>query len=236
MKIVSIIDLSKKIKKYTSNNPKVIFIRINPYPLNDMLKLIYGEISNKLWINKYKKDIIRKSIEERANKTIEKINEKLKLCKNDIISSEVGEYIISILGKQALSDSLNYIHLPLAELWKEKASGNPGFDFHSESTNNKIIFGEAKYVCGKNAYNSSLSQINKFIVLKKDLMEIVDLEVLVSNKSVTNFENNRKGYAAAFSSTSVPDTKLIKNICENSSFRNLLIYDELLLVAVDINE
>ena len=236
MEVVSIIDLSKKIKEFVSNNPKVIFIRINPYPLNDTLKLIYNEILNKAWINKYKKDIIRKSIEERVNRTIEKISNKLKLCENDIIASEAGEYIISILGKQALSNNLNYIHIPLAELWKEKSSGNPGFDFHSESTNNKIIFGEAKYICGGNAYNSSLSQINDFISLKKDLMEIVDLDNLVSDSSIINFENNRKGYAAAFSSTKIPDAKLIDNICKNPSFQKLLIYDELLLVAVDINE
>lgn len=236
MEVVSVIDLSEKMKKFASNNPKVIFIRINPYPLNDTLKLIYNEILNKSWINKYKKDIIRKSIEERADKTIEKISNKLKLRENDIIASEAGEYIISILGKQALSDNLNYIHIPLAELWKEKSSGNPGFDFHSESINNKIIFGEAKYICGENAYNSSLSQINKFISLKKDLMEIVDLDNLVSDSSVTNFENNRKGYAAAFSSTRISNVKLIENICKNPSFQKLLIYDELLLVAVDINE
>lgn len=67
-------------------------------------------------------------------------------------------------------------------------------------------------------------------------MEIVDLDNLVSDSSVTNFENNRKGYAAAFSSTRISDVKLIENICKNPSFQKLLIYDELLLVAVDINE
>lgn len=236
MQVVTICDLSERVKELFSTNTKVIFIRINPYPINDTLKLIYNELTNKSWINRYKKDIIRKSIEERATKTIETISNKLKMCENDSIASEAGEYIISILGKQALSDNLNYIYIPLAEMWKEKNSGNPGFDFHSESTDNKIIFGEAKYICGCNAYNSSLSQINKFVTLKKDLKEIVDLDNLVSVSSIENFENGRKGYAAAFSSTSIADSDLIENICKNSSFQKLLCFDELLLVAVDINE
>lgn len=32
---------------------------------------------------------------------------------------------------------------------RKSIRGNPGFDFHSESIENRIIFGEAKYVCGK---------------------------------------------------------------------------------------
>lgn len=236
MKIIESIDISKLVKELFDSNTKVIFIRINPYPLDDTLKYIYNEIFNKAWINKYKKSVVRKSMEERCNKTIEKISEKLSLCQDDCISSEAGEYIVSILGKQALVENLNYLNIPLAELWKEKNLGNPGFDFHSESTENKIVFGEAKYVCGKNAYNNSLSQINKFIGLKKDLIEMKDLNDLVSELATSNFENGKKGYAAAFSSTKIITDELIKNIIKNKFFKNFLIYDELLLVAVDINE
>lgn len=236
MHVIETIDISRMIKKIFNNDIKVTFIRIDPYPLNDTLRLIYNELFNKAWINKYKKSVIRKSIEERCNKTINKISKKLELCQEDIVASEAGEYIISILGKQALTEKLNYLNIPLAELWKEKITGNPGFDFHSESTENKIIFGEAKYLCGKNAYNNSLSQINDFIELKKDLIEMVDLDNLVTDLAKSNFENNKKGYAAAFSSTHMSTDKLIKNILDNDSFKKLLLYDELLLVAVNINE
>ena len=236
MNIIESIDVSKFIKKKFNSDTKVIFIRIDPYPLDDTLKYIYSEIFNKAWINKYEKSIIRKSIEERCNRTIEKINEKLKRCEDDKISSEAGEYIISILGKKALTEDLNYINIPLAELWKEKVTGNPGFDFHSESIENKIIFGEAKYVCGKNAYNSALSQIKAFIEVKKDLLEMANLYDLVSNLASDNFENGKKGYAAAFSSTKITTRELIKNILDNDSLQKLLVYDELILVSVNINE
>lgn len=236
MNIKESIDISTLVKKVFNSNTKVIFIRINPYPLNDTLKYIYDELFNRAWINKYRKSVVRRSIEERCNKTIEKISEKLSLCQDDKISSEAGEYIISILGKQALTENLNYLTISLAELWKEKVLGNPGFDFHSESTENKIIFGEAKYVCGKNAYNNSLKQINDFIKIKKDLKEMVDLDNLVSELATSNFEVGKKGYAAAFSSTKISTNKLLNNIFDNDSFKKLLIYDELILVAVDINE
>lgn len=236
MNIIESIDISSLVNKKFNSNTRVIFIRINPYPIDDTLKYIYNELFNKSWINKYGKSIIRKSIEERCNKTIKKISEKLSLCQDDSVSSEAGEYIISILGKQALTENLNYINIPLAELWKEKVLGNPGFDFHSESVENRIIFGEAKYVCGKNAYNNSLSQINEFIELKKDLIEIADLDNLVSELALSNFEDGKKGYAAAFSSTKIITSELIEHIFNNDSFKKLLIYDELLLVAADINE
>ena len=87
MKIIESIDISTLVNKEFNSNTKVIFIRINPYPLDDTLKYIYNELFNKAWINKYRKSVIRKSIEERCDKTIKKINEKLTLCENDSISS-----------------------------------------------------------------------------------------------------------------------------------------------------
>lgn len=236
MKLLGIWDLSDEVEKIYKLNTKTIFIRLNPYPLNETIKYIFNELSDLSWINRYDKNILRKSIEERTNITVIDIEQKLLKCKEDIIASEAGEYIISILGKQALVNNLNYLNIPLAELWKEKKSGNPGFDFHSESIENKLIFGEAKYVCGKNAYNNALSQINDFINLNKDLMEIVGLDPLVSDISLDNFEEGRKGYAAAFSSNKIDNNILIRNILENENTKKLLNYDELILVAVDINE
>ena len=86
------------------------------------------------------------------------------------------------------------------------------------------------------AYNNSLSQINEFIELKKDLVKMADLDNLVSELASSNFEDGKKGYTAAFSSTKIITSELIEHIFNNDSFKKLLIYDELLLVAVDINE
>ncbi len=40
MEVVSLLDLTTRVKNISTNNTKVIFIRINPYPLNDTIKLI----------------------------------------------------------------------------------------------------------------------------------------------------------------------------------------------------
>lgn len=228
-------DLSQLIFKNNSSK-KVMFLRISPYPLNESISYIFRVISDKSWINKFDKSVIRKSYENRVNKTVEIIEKKLKTHNSDKITTSVGEYIVSILAKQAIVNNLNYLDIPVDELWKIQRSGNPGFDFHSESLDNLIIFGESKYVGNTNAYNDALKQICEFVNTKKDLDEIAELRDFVSDTSLANFEIDKKGYAAAFSATSIDTKDLISNILKNKRFKELIKYDELILVAVDIYE
>ena len=65
---------------------------------------------------------------------------------------------------------------------------------------------------------------------------MVDLEDFVSDDSLINFENGKKGYAAAFSSHSISNQDLLNNILKNKDMQSLYNYEELLLIAVDINE
>ena len=81
-----------------------------------------------------------------------------------------------------------------------------------------------------------MSQIVEFIKDEKDLIELADLEYFVSDDSLTNCENGKKGYAAAFSSHSISNQDLLNNILKNKDMKSLYIYEELLLIAVDINE
>lgn len=236
MEVVCVVNLTDTIKDKFGCDIKTYFIRINPYPMDETLVFLYNSILDLSWTKIYNTPAVLKGVISRAEKTINDIEKKLKKCEDDSLTSEVGEYVISVLGKQALIDNLEYIDIPLAELWKAKVSGNPGFDFYCESIEEKIIFGEAKYEVGKNAYNSSLSQIVEFIQDEKDCEDLVELEKFVSESAMNNFDAGRKGYASAFSSTSIGDSKLISHILKNEKFNELLKYDELLLVAVDINE
>ncbi|MBQ3511170.1 MAG: hypothetical protein IJA30_02600 [Bacilli bacterium] len=236
MKVVNIQNLTEMVKENFGRDIKVYFIRINPYPMNETLKTIYDSIADLSWTKIYDTQALKKGGLSRVNKTIRNIEDKLKRCENDSLTSEVGEYVISILGKQALLDNLNYIDIPLAELWKAKVKGNPGFDFYCESIDDKLIFGEAKYESGKNAYNEALEQINDFITEGKDYEDLVEVKMFVSQKASDNMDNENRGFAAAFSSTSIENTKLVNHIIHNKHFNELLSYDELLLVAVDINE
>ncbi len=236
MKVTKCIDITKLVNSNGFNSKKIVFIRVDSTPVDESLGLIYNIIADKCWINrKYDRDIIRKSIESRVDKTINNLKVKLLNGDSDSITSEAGELLVSVLGKKALTDSLKYIDIPLAELWKEKVVGNPGFDYHAESSNNKIIFGEAKYLANTSAYNKALTQICSFIDKNKDLDEVKDLEAFVTDLALDNFQNGNKGYSASFSSTSIETEKLLTNILINESFKKLLVYDEVILVAVDIN-
>lgn len=218
------------------NLKKLIFLRINPEDKVECLRKIYERLSDKSWISRFKQAYIRKSYESRVNKTLKVISDNLNIGVADKITSEAGEYLVSELSRETIIDELNYSDIPLDELRKEQKKSNPGFDFHSESIDNLIIFGESKYLSRDNAYGSALSQIVDFIKNDKDLDEIAELEKFVSVNSLENFEKGNKGYAAAFSAHSIEDRKLIENIMKNDSFSFLLNYDELILLAVNVNE
>ena len=215
---------------------KIVFLRIEPEDKKEALKLIYQKLSDKSWINRFNKSYIRKSYSLRVDKTIDRLRDSLINGVDDKIPEEAGEYLVSELSREAVVSELNYSDIPLAELRKEQAKSNPGFDFHTENDNQIIIFGESKYLSKVNAYGSALSQIVDFIKDKKDIIELADLEDFVSVEAMENCEKGYKGYAAAFSSHSISNHDLIKHIFNNNNCKYLFNYDELLLLAVNVNE
>lgn len=214
---------------------KIVFLRIDPEDKKETLKRIYQKLSDKSWINRFNKSYIRQSYEKRVDRTLGKLSNSLKLGEDNKLTKEAGEYFVSELSREAIIEELNYSDIPLAELRKEQVKSNPGFDFHAESKERIIIFGESKYLSRDNAYGSALSQIVDFIKNDKDVQEIVDLEDFVSDIAMKNFEDNHKGYAAAFSSHLISNEDLLNNIFKNKGFSYLCNYDELLLLAVDVN-
>ena len=191
---------------------------------SESIKAVIDEINDDSWIAKL--DIVdRTSYEARAVRTVEKImrectkyNSSTKETKYDY--SVVGEYIISREGRDTLVSEFQHAHVPLAELWKEQLSGNPGFDYHSESISNRIIFGEAKYNSNSNPYNDAISQVEGFIQDQKDKMELTDLKNFVTDQAVNNFLEHKKGFAVSFSIKAEDPSKIVENA----------IYSELLLM------
>ena len=47
------------------------------------------------------------------------------------IGAEFGEFLVSSVAQSTLEENYQHTKFPLAEIWKEKAKGNPGFDFHT---------------------------------------------------------------------------------------------------------
>ena len=150
------------------------------------------------------------------------------------VTSNSGEYVVSELARKAIVTQMTYLDIPLAELIKEKNVGNHGFDFYSKNLENILLFGEAKYVAGTNAYGSAFEQIVRFENEKRDSSDLIAIDRFCCDESKENFANGLKGYIAAFSSTTMPSETLIKNIKENANYISLGKFNEIICVAVNL--
>lgn len=234
MKIIECFNVDVNCYRSQPNN-KVFFIRIDPEDLSIALKDILCELANFSWLSSFDKSAVRKSMENNAKKTCDSLKAKFFDENQDPIIDEAGEYLVSVYSKRGVVEHLEHNDVPLAELLGRKKTGNPGFDFFTEESEKRLITcGEAKYVHGKNAYTSSLKQINDFISGEKHISDIVILNGLVSDESLDNLANGRFGVCAAFSSTNISTHDLVNHICDSKHFKKLLEYDYVILAAVDI--
>ena len=168
-----------------------------------------------------------------ANKTIDKLTQMIADKAEDQISEDIGEYLISDTAQEILTRIFHHLKVPLAEIIKERISGNQGFDFHTESPANILVFGEAKYSGNHTPRANAINQICGFIEQKKDIAELKTLEDFVSEQALKNAIQNIKGFSAAFSLNSRLET-IIRNTLSSETFKDLLVYPELYLIAIEI--
>ena len=165
-----------------------------------------------------------------------RIKEDLKLNPDSSLASSAGEYVVSELGHSSVVNELNYLDIPLPELFKEKVKGNPGFDFYSENPGTEILlFGEAKYKAQTNAYDDAFKQIEGFVEEGKDIDELANLEHFCSDNAQEKVVDGIKGYIAAFSSTSMRDEVLVAHIEKDEHYKKILQYEEVVCVAVNLS-
>lgn len=214
---------------------KVQYIRIDPEDVSVTLADILQVLMDLSWLKSFDEEYEQRAFNSKAQKTIDDIKEKFVKCSDDKITKEAGEYVVSELSREALINELGYLDIPLAELLGKQKSGNPGFDFHSANPlTDTVIFGEAKYVTRTSAYSSALPQIKKFIDDKKDIEDLPDLKPFCTSKSLNRVLNGQKGFAAAFSARRTSSDNLIKKIKKRDDFKALLVYEEIILLAVNI--
>ena len=181
-------------------------------------------------------DVIdRMGYEARSKRTVDKITNEILSNVESEISEDFGEYMVSDVAQTALKEHLSHIRLPLAELIKEKISGNPGFDFHTESPEALVAFGEAKYSGVKNAHGRALKQINEFIRDKKDVQEFPDIRRFVTEAAIENAASGIKAYSAAFSITSNDVGTIMDNALNSMHLKQLLCYEAIYLIGVKIS-
>ena len=130
-----------------------------------VLELI-DAVQDVIWIDKL--DIVpRLSFEQTALRTVAKLVAKFGAI-NDELTSDVGEYLVSCSASKGLAEAFGHEIVPISELWKEKITGNHGFDFHSESLGNVISFGEAKYKSSANPYDEAAKQVISLAAAKTE--------------------------------------------------------------------
>jgi len=214
---------------------KVQYIRIEPEDLTITLSQILQTLMDLSWLNYFDEEYMRKSFKQRAQITINEIKSKFENQSDGKLTSDAGEYVVSELAREAIINELNYLDIPLAELLGKKVSGNPGFDFHSQNNaTDTVIFGEAKYIANSNAYASALRQIEKFIQNGKDIADIAELRDFCTSSALERACEGKKGFAAAFSAKSTPSEQIINSIKKREDFNKLLLYEEMILVAVNL--
>ncbi|MDD2871055.1 MAG: hypothetical protein PHS49_03615 [Candidatus Gracilibacteria bacterium] len=214
---------------------KIFIIHVRVNDIKGIANEMITDIMDKSWINNL--DIIdRASYNVRMVPTVNKlVNNIFQKVENDV-TKDFGEYLISHSAGNALNKLHSHIVIPLAELRKEQISGNPGFDFHTETLSQLISFGESKYRSRGNSYKEALEQIVSFITDNKDMKELSDLRKFVSENATLNAVNGKKSYVAAFSINGTNYDSIFDNIMNSNYIDSLLCSPEVYLIGVEIGQ
>lgn len=216
------------------NYNSITYIRIDPENLSVTIRDIITSLSNLSWIAKFDKSYIRNSFFKRAEDTAEYLTDKILKDDGDKITEDSGEYVVSELAREALVIELKYLDVPLAELFKEQVSGNPGFDFYSANKEKVIIFGEAKYSSGRNAYGIGMEQVDRFIREGQDVSDLNDIDKFFEEESLKLADKGDKAYAIAFAAKGTASDMIIKGIIRNKHYKDIAINKEVIFLAVNV--
>lgn len=232
MKIISCeeMDLSSYGKKAAG---KVYCIHVKIESVKERADEMIKVISDTSWIEKLGV-VNKKSYAVRAQRTIDRLVKNIFEKVDSFVTEEFGEYLVSETASAALNGTHKHVKLPLAELWKEKIIGNPGFDFHTEGPNELIFFGEAKYSGTINPHTVAMKQITAFIKDGKDFMELADLKNLCSTNAANNAADGKKAYVAAFSLNGKDHQKIFINALKSGEIDPLLAYPSLYLIGIEV--
>ena len=213
--------------------PNVRLIRVQPIDLKITIGYILITLSSKCWISNLSEEM-KQAYELRSQGTINMLNDAFTKGTDSEIISNAGEYVVSELTRSSIVNELHYLDIPLGELFKQKASGNPGFDIFTVNLNEQILFGEAKYVANVNAYNSAMKQVNRFIAEKRDITDLPDLNQFQIHNAIVKASSGDRGFIAGFSSTTISDAELEQHIKDNEAYKALPKDKEIICVAVDV--
>lgn len=203
--------------------------------IEERAREMIGTIVDTTWMNEM--DIINQAaFEACAERTIDKFKSQILEEVADEMNTEFGEIMISDTAQCVLVSEAEHKRLPLADLFKERVSGNGGFDFHTVSSDDNIIYGEAKYSGINSRYTAAICQINDFINDKKDIAELSVLRQFVSDSASLRAIDGKKGYTAAFSLVCADKAQVMRNAVKSTNLKDLHQYEEIYLIGVEVND
>ena len=222
------------LKEHGKNSLCTVFcLHIKVKNIKSRAEAIIKAIKDTSWIEKLD-DVGKIAYEARARRTIDDLVDNIFKKVEDSVTSEFGEYLVTETARTALNESLNHEIVPLAELWKEKLSGNPGFDFHTITQMNLIAFGESKYSATDNPHGTAMEQMGEMIDIGKDAMDLAHLRNFIDNLPIENYQNGNKAFIASFSLNSTNYDLIFKNAINSKFIDKLLGYNELYLIGVEV--
>ncbi len=188
-------------------------------------------LNNTSWIDELS-PVGRLSFERTARRTIDKLVVEFQTINNTVTSS-FGEYMVSMSAGQSLGVLLGHLVFPISELWKEKLTNNHGFDFHTQSPQQKLNFGEAKYNKTSNPYTDAAGQVVDFIEAGKDGNDAALISHLASPEAIENLLQSNRGFSVAFSINSDNPEAILSNALASDFIVKLCgKCDELQLIGV----
>lgn len=220
-------------RDFSGTTCEVNCIHVQIDNLKNIVNEIHDTIADTSWIDKLdalSQEIFRATSERTIDKIVNEIIAKV----TSTVNEDIGEYIVSYAGQSVLNVNFSHTKIPLAELLKEKVSGNAGFDFHTISTKRFLVFGEAKFSMDGTPRAIALDQIGDFITLKKDIAELQTFRPFMDAECEKNILGGMRGYAAAFSYNAKDIDIIFKNALESEIIDELIKHNELYLIAVEI--
>lgn len=217
-----------------SSGRKVIFLRVDPEDIAVTLHDIINALFDLSWIRNFDQEYVRNSYQTRAEATAQYLSKNILKQAEDEVTESAAEYIVSEIARETIVSELKYKDIPLGEIFKEQVAGNPGFDYFSQTLDEIVVFGEAKYLAAQNAYGSGMKQVARFIKEKRDLSDLVDIDKFFSAFALNGVAHGNKAFSIAFSAKETTTDSLVKHIKSNKNYEELAKYKELIFVAVNI--
>lgn len=226
------IDNTSLNKLPTGSNCEIHCLHIKIKDFRPIVEEFENHICDTSWINKLD-EISQITFRATSKKTIDKIVNDIIAKISSNVNTDIGEFIVSYAAQQALQIEHAHKLIPLAELLKEKVTGNPGFDYHSVSTKSYLVFGEAKFSLDDTPRAKALNQIVDFIG-DRDSSELLWLMPFLDAATKQNIIDNKKGYSAAFSHNNDNIINTLNNALDSESIKEIIKYNELYLIAVEL--